>query len=171
MLHSRKRRRFHILTYTLHPVPALSSPCSRRSSFSRSVYDHVVSTRLLPLERSQMLTHVLQRQRIISSVEDSDGSIPDPYLLIASNWDVGGKMMVLDLTNGEVKLLINDGTTVPAVPPSSALPLPLPTLPHSPSPPSNTPEHRGDGTNNCVRWGWPEWASMAFHCVDVCVCV
>ena len=118
-----------------------------------------------------MLTHVLQRQRIISSVEDSDGSIPDPYLLIASNWDVGGKMMVLDLTNGEVKLLINDGTTVPAVPPSSALPLPLPTLPHSPSPPSNTPEHRGDGTNNCVRWGWPEWASMAFHCVDVCVCV
>lgn len=123
-----------------------------------------------------MLTHVLQRQRIINSHEDiysiygDDVKIPDPYLLIASNWDVGGKMMVLDLTNGEVKLLINDGTTVPAVPPSSALPLPLPTLPHSPSPPSNTPEHRGDGTKNCVRWVRLEWASMAFHCVDVWMC-
>ena len=134
---------------------SLAPVLSRRSAFSRSVYDHVVSTRLLPLERSEMLTHVLQRQRIISSVPTphENKSTPDPYLLIASNWDVGGKMMVLDLTSGEVKLLINDGTTVPAVPPSSALPLPLPTLPHSPSPPSNTPEHRGDGTKNCVYAG------------------
>ena len=119
-----------------------------------------------------MLTHVLQRQRIISSVIDlSSGGADsrtyyDPYLLIASNWDVGGKMMVLDLTSGEVKLLINDGTTVPAVPPSSALPLPLPTLPHSPSPPSNTTAHRGDGTNTIYAGGGLDGISLCV-CVDV----